>query len=192
MTPSMLATLWFFQTPESPTVTSIGGQIALAAIAQLPAILTALAALTAAFIAIQNGRKTDKVDAKVDAVAANAETAATKADEASLKVDEVHSATQEIATKSEKIAAQTDGHLTRMTEEIKQLMEKNTGLERTVTTLVNILTAERTAKAASTSKESVTTPAVRTEDLTQVIKTITEIKQASTEPPEEEQRKPEP
>jgi len=104
-----------------------------------------------------------------------AETAATHASDTAAKVEAVRMATQDISTQSDKIAAQTNGHLTKLTDEVNQLMARNEGLEKTVTTLVNILTATRVLEASADRKETITVPAVRTEDLNQVIDTIQSI-----------------
>lgn len=181
--------LWLLQgvtpTPPASAVT----QILLALIAQLPAILTALAAFTAAFVTIRTLKKTDTVDKKVDAVAVGVETAAAKADEAVVKADALHSTTQAIATQSDQIAAQTNSHLSHLTDLVTDLQARNAELAKTVTTLANILTAGRVAEAASAGKDTVTVPAVRPDDLTQAIQTIAEIKQAPSDPPADDQRK---
>lgn len=167
-------------------------QITLALIAGLPAILTALAATIGAFLAYRNGRKTDKVDVKVDAVAEKTDVAASKADAAATKADETHVATQAIATKSDQIAANTDGHLSRLTEQVTDLQARNAELTKTVSTFASILTAGRVAEASASGKDSVTVPAVRPEDISQAIETLQQIKPAQNGvAPEADQRKKE-
>lgn len=146
-------------------------------IKQLPNIFAALAGLVAAILAVRNGWKTDRVRADVQAVAVNADAAATRA-------DEVHAATQAIASKSDQIAAQTDGHLTRLTAELNKLEARNANLEKTVTTLVSIITATRVAEASAGGKEGITVPSVRTEDLATVVDTIAQIAKADDDPNE--------
>lgn len=99
------------------------------------------------------------------------------------KTDAVGAKTDAIAEQSDKIAAQTNGHLTKLTD-------RNEALEKTVTTLVNILTASRVAEAAATGKEKVTTPAVRTDDIAQAIETISQIPAAQSDTPDPDLRKP--
>jgi len=147
------------------------------------AIVTALPPTIVAWGALRqgqsNGRKVDQVATSADVAAVKADKAASSANAAAIKAEEVHTATQGIAAKSDQIAAQTNGHLTKLTDEVNKLMARNEGLEKTVTTLVNILTASRVLEANAERKESITVPAVRTEDLKQVIQTIHEIQDKS-------------
>jgi len=117
--------------------------VAIALINQLPAILTACAALAAALFSLRNGRKTDKVEAKTDAIgvkadaaAVSAEVAAGKAADAAVKAQEVHETTKAIAE-------QTNGHLTRLTDDVKRLTLINEGLQATVVTLTGVLHARQ-------------------------------------------------
>jgi hypothetical protein len=148
--------------------------VVLAALSALPPTLVAWGALRQGR---SNGRKADLAASNAGKAAIKAEVAATHASSTALKVDEVRAATQEISTQSDKIAAQTNGHLTKLTNEVNQLMARNEGLEKTVTTLVNILTATRVLEASAERKESITVPAVRTEDLNQALQTIQEIRE---------------
>jgi len=145
------------------------------------AIVTALPPTIVAWGALRqgqsNGRKVDQVATSADVAAVKADKAASSANAAAVKAEEVHTATQGIAAKSDQIAAQTNGHLTKLTDEVNKLMARNEGLEKTVTTLVNILTAARVLEASTERKESITVPAVRTEDLNQVIQTIQDIRE---------------
>jgi len=158
--------------------------VVLAALSALPPTLVAWGALRQGQ---SNGRKVDQAASSASAAAVKAETAAAHASTTAAKVDEVRMATQEISSQSDKIAAQTNGHLTKLTNEVNQLMARNEGLEKTVTTLVNILTATRVLEASAERKESITVPAVRTEDLNQALQTIQEIheKDAAGETPDE-------
>jgi len=146
--------------------------IVVAALTALPPTIVAWGALRQGQ---SNGRKVDQAASSADAAAMKAETAATHASDTAAKVEAVRMATQDISTQSDKIAAQTNGHLTKLTDEVNQLMARNEGLEKTVTTLVNILTATRVLEASADRKETITVPAVRTEDLNQVIDTIQSI-----------------
>jgi len=143
--------------------------IVVAAITAIPPTLVALGAWRQGW---NNGKKADVAAASADLAAANASAAA-------VKVEEVHTAAQGIAAKSDQIAAQTNGHLTQLTAELKQLTTRNEALEKTVTTLVNIITATRVLEANNEGKDSITVPSVRTEDLNQAIQTIQEIKSAT-------------
>lgn len=113
--------------------------LGVALVNQLPAILTALAALAAAVFSLRNGKKTDKVDAKTDAIvvkadaaAVSAEVAAVKADAAAAKANEVHDTTREIA-------ANTNGHLSRLADDNARLSLINEGLQATIITLTSVL-----------------------------------------------------
>jgi len=152
--------------------------IALAAISALPPTLVAWGALRQGR---KNGMKADQAAANAEVAAEKAEVAATHANSTAVKIEEVRAATQEISTQSDKIAAQTNGHLTKLTNEVNQLMARNEGLEKTVTTLVNILTATRVLEASAEGKGSVTVPSVRPEDLNQVIQTVRDIQDKDTE-----------
>ena len=146
--------------------------IALAAISALPPTLVAWGALRQSR---KNGEKADLAATNAGVAAVKADVAATHALSNAQKVEEVRVATQDISAQSDKIAAQTNGHLTKLTNEVNQLMARNEGLEKTVTTLVNILTATRVLEASSEGKPSVTVPSVRPEDLSQVIQTVRDI-----------------
>jgi hypothetical protein len=99
--------------------------VLIALIEHLPAILTAGGVVLGVVFAWRNGKKTDRVEVKADVAAEKATTAATA-------VAEVHEATKAIAS-------QTNGHLTRLADELARLTAMNEGLQATIVTLTSII-----------------------------------------------------
>jgi len=108
----------------------------IALINNLPAILTAIFAFAGAWIAIRNGKKTDRVGEQATEAAGKAQVAAVKADEAVSKAAEVHETTKTIAT-------QTNGHLTQLTTELARRQNIIDGLQATIITLTGVLNARQ-------------------------------------------------
>jgi len=177
--------------PEPMTTTAI---VVTAICTATPPTIVALASL------IQSRRNSKDLNEVAD----HAKDAATKAETAAGRADELRDTTN-------KIAIQTNGHLTRLTEDLQRALLQIESLQKTVVTLTNVITAIRTAEAVTDGKTTVAPavrpedaniapppaespmPAVREEDIHQAVETLLTIPQArSFEPPKESDRRPKP